>query len=83
MSRLLGYDLSSDGHHPLYNVSVMRSLQREDRYDRIGYYTQNAGKEWVAELANFKRDAAGRHDGQLAPGEPVRPLHPRREAVRR
>lgn len=52
MSRLLGYDLSSDGHHHAYNVSVMRYLQREDRYERIGYYTLDAGLDLVTELTD-------------------------------
>lgn len=50
MSRLLGYDLSSDGHHHLYNLTVMQHLRKQNQYERIGYYTLNAGVELVSEL---------------------------------
>ncbi|MBW5448335.1 glycosyltransferase [Cohnella sp. CFH 77786] len=50
MSRLLGYDLSSDGHHRLYNLTVMQHLSKQNQYDQVGYYTLNAGEELVSEL---------------------------------
>jgi len=52
MSRLLGYDLSCDGHHRLYNVSVMQYLKRQSDFKRVGYYTLAANTEFVAELTD-------------------------------
>lgn len=50
VGKMLGYDLSSDGHHHLYNLTVMQHLKEQGKFEHLGYYTLNGKEEMVREL---------------------------------
>lgn len=50
MNRMLGYDLSGDGHHHLYNVTVMQHLKTKDDFEEIGYCTMAGHEQLISEL---------------------------------
>ncbi|MDB4866894.1 MAG: glycosyltransferase, partial [Cohnella sp.] len=50
MPRILGYDLSCDGQDDLYNLTVLQHIQKQEKFEQVGYLTMTGNERIVNEL---------------------------------